>query len=95
MVFEDKLSDNLSLSVNNEIRISDWSLDETTDRQYDAYKLEVIINQDVFEDSKLTIEIETKITDQAGNELVSSYEFEVDLEEKVVVPVLRTVVSTT
>ena len=69
MTFEDKLSDNLSLSVNNDIHINSWSVDETTDRQYSAYNLEVDIYQDVEEDSILTVEIETKITDQVGLEI--------------------------
>ena len=59
VAIQEKLSENVSISVSNSITVYTWDL-ETTDRaRYNAYKLSINIEEDVPSGTTLKMEIET------------------------------------
>ena len=63
------MKNNISLSVNNGIGISESKINESNKIVYNPHLISVVIEEDVPDGSTLTVEINTKITDNFQKEL--------------------------
>ena len=69
VIAADPLKNNISLSVNNGIGISESKINESNKIVYNPHLISVVIEEDVPDGSTLTVEINTKITDNFQKEL--------------------------